>query len=84
MNKVKTHWEARWDSKREGQVQKFEGINAQADCKVFAMQQALENGKINSGDSYTRVKVFEVETHEHEDQSYTRDGVINLLAGKNS
>lgn len=89
MNKVKTHWEARWKnydkgfgSYGEARIQAFEGINAQADCKVFAMQQALENGKVNTGDSYTKVHVYQVETHESLDFTYSRDTVIEQLTAQ--
>lgn len=82
MKKVKTRWEARWKtydgygSVGEERKAKFDN---EAECKAFAIQQALENGHTNNSDYYTTVEVYTVETHEEECGVYSRDSVTKML-----
>lgn len=82
MKHVKTHWEARWLAYDEfgSQGDKCtEKRDSEHECRAFAIQQAIENGRKNRGDGYTIVDVIEVETHENKLETYSRDSVIRDL-----
>lgn len=77
---VNTHWEARWSTRADGdQVQRFDDpkwdeSEREMRCRLWAQQRALELAKTNT-DAYTRVRCFEVETHEEALGDYTASKV---------
>lgn len=76
------HWEARWRENHEDRTETFKdrvSNLAEAKCRTFAMQKALELGQRNNANEYTKVECFEVTTHEEQFGFYTNRGVLQDL-----